>query len=292
MDQKLDINKAIENANGQTITVLNGDVKYAPDDKAVSISGTINAPREFLVQRKSWATIYPYESEGPIPNCYPVGKLTPEEREKMIQAAKASLPIFATEPAAADELNGLPYNPMQSHCLVNRSEGTIELHINERKTNEAITIKGKLELSPELEKLKINTGHQYKPESLAKQFRLMRSIFPTVEAHSQIISHLRNATSKITADAQKAADDGGNQIDNFQRTVESSLPKSFIIQIPLLKGEPKQSIEVMIVLGTNGRDLFCELESMDCAELVDKAFDERIEQEVRVLVQHTTVIER
>jgi hypothetical protein len=137
----------------------------------------------------------------------------------------------------------------------------------------------------------INMSKSRSPEALAKFLKLKRSWFPDFASHAKLVSQLRNVKAVVNREVEKAADDRGNTTDNFTQSVESNMPDSFDMKIPIIQGEEPMVINVSVVLeATAGRDIVCFLESAQAQEEQDKLFKELIEQEVEKLRGKTTLI--
>lgn len=178
------------------------------------------------------------------------------------------------------------------HCLVSETEGKIELVINPQSSTDKHVIVGEIKKSSKFKALGINNnGHSYSPEDLHRKLKLMRSYFPDVSSHTEICKELKNLNAKIQRDIEDHDDERGNVSQKFKQTVESNIPKSFMMSIPLIEGEPPVDIAMAINLVAGGTStILCYLESMDAADLIEEIFKKRIEEEVFKLQEHTVVI--
>lgn len=178
------------------------------------------------------------------------------------------------------------------HCLVSKTDGIIKLIINEQSVVDKYTITGKIEISKKFRKLGINSDVSYKPEELANKLKLLRSLFVSNLEHATICNTLRNLKTKINRDIEKANDQKGNVTNNFRQTVESNMPDSIKLLIPLLEGEDPVEIELNVILeAEGGSEIKCHLESIDAAELIESQFTERVNQEIEKIKSFVTIIE-
>lgn len=177
-----------------------------------------------------------------------------------------------------------------SHALVSLSRGEIILVVNEQNTDNTHTVTGRVIIGKEFAALGINTDKPYTPESLAKHLKLKRSLFESHTEHTKLIASLRQIKAKVNQAIEKAKDDKGNETDAFTQTVESNMPESFIMNIPLIEGQKPSRIEVFPVVEADGRDIIVTLESMDAAEGIDQYRNEAVEAEVVKITDKTTVI--
>jgi hypothetical protein len=177
------------------------------------------------------------------------------------------------------------------HCMVSKTDGQIELIINEQSHTDSYIVRGKIEIAKKFKALAINETKPYTPEELANKLKLLRSLFSSNLEHATICATLRNLKAKINADIEKADDRKGNVERNFRQTVESNMPDAIKLQLPLLEGEEPTEIEVNVILEANGNSgINCYLESVDAAEMIEQQFALRVEQEVEKIKDWVTVI--
>lgn len=178
------------------------------------------------------------------------------------------------------------------HCLVSKTDGIIRLVLNEQSVVNKYIIQGQIEISKKFISLGINSDKSnYSPEELANKLKLLRSMFVSNMEHASICAILRNLKAKVNAQIEKADDRKGNVERNFKQTVESNMPDAIKLKLPLLEGEEPIAIEVNVVLEANGSDIRCSLESVDAAELIEKQFAERVNQEIEKIKDFVTIIE-
>lgn len=180
----------------------------------------------------------------------------------------------------------------KAHCMVSKTDGVIELVLNEQSVVDRYTIIGQISVSKKFNSLGINNDKTlYSPEELANKLKLLRSMFVSNMEHASICNTLRNLKAKVNADIEKADDRKGNVTQNFKQTVESNMPDAIKLKLPLLEGEDAIEIEVNVILEAHGSDIKCSLESVDAAELIESQFEQRVTQEVEKLKNKVTIIE-
>lgn len=187
----------------------------------------------------------------------------------------------------------LDFNDSRKHCKVSKTDGVITLFLNEQSVVDRYVIQGKIEIAKKFKDLAINNDkHGYSPVELANKLKLLRSLFISNISHAEICATLRNLKAKVNSDIEKLDDRKGNVTDNFKQTVESNMPHSIVLKLPLLEGEEPIEIEVNVVLEANGNaEIKCYLESIDAAELIESQFAERVNQEIEKIKDFVTVIE-
>lgn len=178
----------------------------------------------------------------------------------------------------------------ESHALVSLSRGEIILVVNEQSTDDKFTITGRVSVSKEFKELGINSDRYYEPENLAKMLKLKRSMFANKLDHATTIAGLRNIKAKVNQDIEKAKDDKGNLTDAMKQSVESNMPDSIIVKIPLIEGQESVKIELFIVMEVEGGKIICTLESIDGAEGIDEFREKAVLEQVEEIKERTTVI--
>jgi hypothetical protein len=185
------------------------------------------------------------------------------------------------------------FQESRRHCKVSKTDGVITLILNEQSVVDKYIVQGKIEISKKFKSLGINNDKQgYSPEELANKLKLLRSLFVSNLEHSSICNILRDLKAKINADIEKANDRKGNVTENFKVALESNMPDSITLKIPLLEGEEPISISVNVILELDGGSMIkCFLESIDASELIETQFEERVNQEIEKIKDFVTVIE-
>ncbi len=178
------------------------------------------------------------------------------------------------------------------HCMVSKTDGVIELIINEQSTVHKYKVRGKILISKKFRELGINDDNRtYEPVQLANRFKLMRNIFKSNLEHATICKTLRNLKATINAEIEKLDDRKGNTTDLLRTTVQSNMPEAITLKLPLLEGEEPVEIQVNVILEVGGNNgIFCYLESIDAAEMIEQQFEQRVNQEVEKIKDWVTVI--
>ena len=92
----------------------------------------------------------------------------------------------------------------------------------------------------------------------------------------------------------RAVKENGNRTDNFAQVVNSNLPESFTIQMPIFKGMQPETIEVETFAQVNGREVAFVLLSPGAQatleDLRDKVIDEQLKQ-IREIAPEIAIIE-
>lgn len=122
---------------------------------------------------------------------------------------------------------------------------TITLTINESDYYTKSTFVGKAAYSEIFEKFHINDEKMgWIPAKLGQFLRLNRAVFADKSENMKLVSALKNFTANAKSEIEKQRDPSGSRADVYRTQVESNLPKSFTVNIPIFKGTAKQAIEV------------------------------------------------
>lgn len=168
----------------------------------------------------------------------------------------------------------------RSHIIVNREEITIELVFNENDEYERGTVKGKLELHPKFKAFGINTNKVWSPEELGMFFKMNRTFFADKTENMKLVTALMNYEGTVNAQVKQGCDARGNRTDNFSQVVQSNLPESFKLKIPIFKGRPAEDLEVETLASVNGREIRFILLSPGAEETLESIRDATIDEEL------------
>lgn len=164
-----------------------------------------------------------------------------------------------------------------SHLTIDREKGVITF--TEDAGNEwQSTYVGALVMDPRFEKFKINTGKSYTTMELAEFIKMNRSYFETRDKAMLLVSALRNFKAKVDKDIENADDGRGNRKILLAQAVDSNIPESFKICLPIFKGYERQTIEIEISIDAG--DLSCTLISPEANDYIEEVKDDLIDAEI------------
>ena len=218
--------------------------------------------------------------------------ITPGTNEVIIREGAAPKTLDPKAPVKMD-VNGTINAPLEyltkridcinqkdCHIIVNREQITIELVVNEANEYIRGTIAGKLQYHPKFEEFGINTGKVWSPFEFAMYCKMNRAFFADKTANMELVSACKNFTAKVNNQIERAAQENGNRTDNFAQVVNSNLPASFHLSIPIFKSGAKENLEVETFAKIDGRNVAFILLSPGAEEtlesLRDKAIDEQL----------------
>lgn len=183
----------------------------------------------------------------------------------------------------------------RSHLLVNREDIKLTLVINEDDEYLSGTVEGALEFHPAFVDFGINTGKVWTPTELGLFFKMNRAFFPDRAANMKLVSELMNFTAQVQNKIDRSVKENGDRTDNFAQVVNSNLPASFTLNIPIFKGMAAESLEVETFAQINGREVAFILLSPGAKETLEDIRDKAIDAElakIREIAPNIAIIEQ
>lgn len=182
----------------------------------------------------------------------------------------------------------------RSHLIVNREAIKLSLVINEDDEYNRGQVDGTLEFHPKFEEFGINTGKVWTPIELGLFFKMNRAFFPDKGTNMKLVSDLMNFSATVNNVIERSVKENGDRTDNFAQVVNSNLPASFMLNVPILKGMKAESLEVETFAKVNGREVAFTLLSpganQTLEEIWDKAIDSQLEQ-IKEIAPNIAIIE-
>lgn len=172
----------------------------------------------------------------------------------------------------------------QANITVNRDDMRISLVDKETDYyNNGIT--GILQPSKEMVEFGINAEKKWEPIKLSKFFKMHRAFFKDKSENMMLVSTLKNFKAKVNQDIERSKEENGSKVDNYSQVVDSNLPKSFKLNIPLFKGFSQEEIEVEIYADVDGRDVSLSLVSAGANEAIEEYKNKVIDEQIEVIRQ-------
>lgn len=213
--------------------------------------------------------------------------LDPKEPERVVISGTIDTPFRWLEKRI--EL----INQKASNIIVNRDVMGIALTVDETNYYQS-DIRGELKTSKEMMEFGINTEKKWEPIKLSKFLKMHRAFFTDKSQNMMLVSTLKNFKAKVNQDIERSKEENGSKVDNYSQVVDSNLPKSFKLNIPLFKGFACEEIEVEIYADVDGRDVSLSLVSAGANEAIEeyknKVIDEQLEQ-IRQIAPDIVIIE-
>ncbi len=213
--------------------------------------------------------------------------LDPKEPERVIISGTIDAPFRWLEKRV-----GL-INQKATNIIVNRDKMGMALTIDETNYYQTV-INGILQASKEMLDFGINTDKRWGPIKLSQFFKMHRAFFKDKSENMTLVSTLKNFKAKVNQDIERSKEENGSKVDNYSQVVDSNLPKSFKLNIPLFKGFTCEEIEVEIYADVDGRDVSLSLVSAGANEAIEeyknKVIDEQLDA-IRQIAPDIVIIE-
>lgn len=131
----------------------------------------------------------------------------------------------------------------------------------------------------------INTDKKWEPIKLSKFIKMHRAFFTDKSQNMMLVSTLKNFKAKVNQDIERSKEENGSKVDNYSQVVDSNLPKSFKLNIPLFKGFDNEEIEVEIYADVDGRDVSLSLVSAGANEAIEECKNKVIDVQLDAIRQ-------
>lgn len=183
----------------------------------------------------------------------------------------------------------------KAKILVEREKYTITLIVNESDPYNKATISGTAELSEVFKKFGINDPNAgWVPAKLGQFIRLNRAAFEDKEQCMKLVSALKNFKANAQSQIEKQHDPSGSRAEVYRQTVESNLPKSFTVKIPIFTGPEKTTFDVEFDHYLTDGEVFLQLVSPGAKEISDEWRDtaiDRVLNEIRGIAPDIAILE-
>lgn len=211
------------------------------------------------------------EGEAPV-------ALDPKEPERVVINGTIDAPFRWLEKRV--EL----INQKVTNIIVNRDKMGLALTIDETSYYQT-EINGILQASKEMVEFGINTEKKWEPIKLSKFIKMHRAFFTDKSQNMMLVSTLKNFKAKVNQDIERSKEENGSKVDNYSQVVDSNLPKSFKLNIPLFKGFACEEIEVEIYADVDGRDVSLSLVSAGANEAIEEYKNKVIDEQLGAIRQ-------
>lgn len=182
----------------------------------------------------------------------------------------------------------------RTHLLVSRDAVKMTLVVNETDTRNRKTVTGKAELSRQYVAFAINSDKDWDPIDLGNFFRINRTYFESASENMNLVNLLKSFKATIQTAVEREIKDNGSVTDTYKKVVDSNLPESFFVKIPIFKGTDPEKIQIEVIATVSGRDVSLSLISADAASIIEEVRDKLIDEEldkIRELAPEIPIIE-
>lgn len=186
------------------------------------------------------------------------------------------------------------FDHKRAHIIVNREKVTITLTIHEDDPYLHGTIKGSLQFHPKFLDFGINTGKSWQPEKLGLFIKMNRAFFIDKATNMQLVTTFLNFKAAVNAQVERDVKMNGSRTDNYGQVVNSNMPESFTLVIPIFKGKPAEKLEIETFANIDGRDVEIVLLSPGAEYTLetirDAVIDEQLDK-IREIAPDIVIIE-
>jgi len=137
--------------------------------------------------------------------------------------------------------------------------------------------------------------NDWAPSELGMYFKMNRAFFESKDDNMKLVTDLMNFKASVDNKIERSMKENGDRKDNFAQIVNSNLPKSFKLKIPIFKARQPEIIEVETFAQINGRDVAFTLLSPGAQETLENIRDNEVDlqlKKIRELAPDIAIIEQ
>lgn len=157
--------------------------------------------------------------------------------------------------------------PERALVTVDKANLSIKLELD-AENEYGTEVTAKLSFTPELEQFCINKNRLFNREELIKLIRFNKIWFADAEAHDKLLKAYQAFTATINANIGKTSDTRGNVENAYKKTVETNVPDSFVLNIPIFKGMDKRWFRVEIAIDSTDASTKFWFESIELNDII------------------------
>jgi hypothetical protein len=186
------------------------------------------------------------------------------------------------------KIRGANLNQQTCNILVDRNPGKRFMKLTIDESNHyGGSITGKIIMHPDYVEFGINTGKKNTLRELSDFIKMHRYCFEDKSVAMKLVTELRNFKAKVNKDMEKNQDQRGNNKILYEQTVDSNIPESFTLNIPIFKAAEPVKFQVDINIIARETDMDCSLESVEANDIINDHCDKTIDKEL-VLIKALT----
>lgn len=172
--------------------------------------------------------------------------------------------------------------------IVDKADLLIKLQLDpENEYGTEVT--AKLSYTPEIELFHINKNKLFNREELIKLIKFSKIWFADFEAHDKLLKAYQAFTATVTANTGKTTDGRGNVENNYKKTVETNIPDSFVLNIPIFKGMEKRRFRVEIGIDSTDASTKFWMESVELYEIIQIESEIIIAEELKSCADYVII---
>lgn len=191
-------------------------------------------------------------------------------------------------PFDGDNMGLQSINPDRALVTVDKEKLTIFLQLDPENEYGTEVI-AKLAFTPELEQFFINKNKLFNREELIKLIRFNKIWFPDAEAHDKLLKAYQAFTATVNANIGKTSDTRGNVDNTYKKTVETNVPDSFVLNIPIFKGMEKRRFRVEIAMDSTDASTKFWFESVELNDIIQIESQAILEKELEACSDYVVI---
>ena len=157
----------------------------------------------------------------------------------------------------------------KAHILVCRDTLTIHLVIDEDDEYLQGNVVGQLQISRAFMQFGINSDKQWEPEQLGQFLKLHRTYFANRDENMKVVNALKTFKAKVDQTVERETKENGNKAFTFRQAVESNIPESFKLRLPVLSGGAPVEIDVETYASIDGGHVSIALQSPGANDIIE-----------------------
>jgi hypothetical protein len=173
----------------------------------------------------------------------------------------------------------------RSHLIVDRERISLSLVFNEDDAYLRGQVDGKLEMHPSFVKFGVNTSKVWAPAELGLFFKMNRAFFPDRKSNMELVATLMTFSATVNTKLDRYVKENGDRSDNFVQIVNSNLPSSFTLIIPVFKGMPAEKLEVETFANISGREVAFTLVSPGANQLLEDIRNKVVDEQLALFIE-------
>lgn len=163
------------------------------------------------------------------------------------------------------------------HIIVDKEGFAILLNIDECNHYTG-KVQGQLKHTEIWKKFGINSGKEWTTHELADFIKMHRAFFEKPSDAAALVTDLRKFKAKVDQQIESSDDKRGNVNQLRHQIVDSNIPESFKVDIPIFKGQPAETLELEVYI--NADSFECSLISADAQERIHRTTDGIIDEQI------------
>lgn len=128
-----------------------------------------------------------------------------------------------------------------------------------------------LKFTPELLAFHINDNHEFSREAMIKLLKFNKRFFADPLKQETLLESYMKLNLTGSTQIKSESDDRGNRDMQFKKNIDSqNIPKGFVLEIPIFKGQPVEKFRVDICISVTEGSVTFWFESVELVELIEE----------------------